>query len=38
MLELGRGVAGELIVLVAGTPPGVAGSTNALRVHRLGTA
>jgi pyruvate kinase len=38
MLELGRGRAGELIVLVAGTPPGVAGSTNALRVHRLGTA
>lgn len=37
MLELGRGEAGELIVLVAGTPPGVAGSTNALRVHRLGT-
>ena len=38
MLELGRGAAGDLIVLVAGTPPGVAGSTNALRVHRLGTA
>ncbi len=37
MLELGRGEPGELVVLVAGTPPGVAGSTNALRVHRLGT-
>jgi pyruvate kinase len=38
MLERGRGRPGELIVLVAGTPPGTAGSTNALRVHRLGTA
>ncbi len=37
MLELGHGAAGELVVLVAGTPPGVAGSTNALRVHRLGS-
>ena len=38
MLELGRGRAGELVVLVAGTPPGAAGSTNAMRVHRLGSA
>jgi pyruvate kinase len=37
MLELGRGVAGDLVVIVAGTPPGVTGTTNALRVHRLGT-
>jgi pyruvate kinase len=37
MLELGRGKPGELVVLVAGTPPGIPGSTNALRVHRLGT-
>ena len=38
MLELGRAEPGDLVVLVAGTPPGVAGSTNSLRVHRLGSA
>ena len=27
---------GEEVVVVAGTPPGVAGSTNTLRVHRVG--
>jgi len=37
MLELGRGEPGDLVVMVAGTPPGAAGSTNSLRVHRLGT-
>jgi pyruvate kinase len=36
MLEIGRGEPGDLIVMVAGTPPGAAGSTNSLRVHRLG--
>jgi pyruvate kinase len=36
MLELGRGEPGDLVVIVAGTPPGVAGTTNSLRVHRLG--
>ncbi|WP_084131154.1 pyruvate kinase [Parafrankia colletiae] len=29
---------GELVVVVAGTPPGVAGMTNAMRVHRIGEA
>ena len=29
---------GELIVVVAGSPPGTAGSTNALRLHRVGDA
>jgi pyruvate kinase len=38
MLELGRGVPGDLVVIVAGTPPGTVGSTNTLRVHRLGGA
>jgi pyruvate kinase len=38
MLELGRGEPGDLVVMVAGTPPGAAGTTNSLRVHRLGTA
>lgn len=27
---------GDLIVMTAGSPPGVAGSTNTLRVHRIG--
>ena len=27
---------GEFVVFVAGTPPGTAGSTNTLRVHKLG--
>jgi pyruvate kinase len=26
------------VVIVAGAPPGVPGSTNALRVHRIGDA
>ena len=38
LLELGRAWPGELVVVVAGTPPGVPGSTNTLRVHRLGMA
>jgi pyruvate kinase len=29
---------GDLVVIVAGSPPGIAGSTNALRVHRVGDA
>ena len=36
MLDLGRGARGDVVVIVAGTPPGTAGSTNMLRVHRLG--
>ena len=36
LLELGRGAVGDLVVIVAGTPPGTVGSTNMLRVHRLG--
>lgn len=27
---------GELCVLIAGVPPGIAGSTNSMRVHRIG--
>jgi pyruvate kinase len=38
MLEVGRGEPGDLIVMVAGTPPGAAGTTNSMRVHRLGMA
>jgi len=37
MLGLGRMQPGELVTIVAGSPPSTAGSTNAMRVHRLGT-
>jgi pyruvate kinase len=36
LLALGRGKPGDLVVFVAGTPPGTVGSTNMVRVHRLG--
>jgi pyruvate kinase len=36
MLALGRYQAGDLVVVVAGSPPGTVGSTNLIRVHRLG--
>ena len=36
LLDIGRFEVGESVLIVAGSPPGVAGSTNALRVHRLG--
>ena len=29
---------GDLVVIVAGSPPGIPGSTNAMRVHRIGDA
>jgi pyruvate kinase len=37
LLEHGRGEPGDLVVIVAGSPPGTPGSTNTLRVHRLGS-
>ncbi len=36
MLGLGRMQPGELVTIVAGSPPSTTGSTNAMRVHRLG--
>ncbi len=36
LLEQGRMEHGDLVTIVAGSPPGTTGSTNALRVHRLG--
>jgi len=36
MLELGRMEKGELITIIAGSPPATVGTTNALRVWRLG--
>jgi len=38
LVESGRGVIGENIMIVAGSPPGIPGSTNAMRVHRIGDA
>ena len=38
LLASGRVQEGEFIVITAGTPPGIPGSTNALRVHRMGDA
>ncbi|MBV9652894.1 MAG: pyruvate kinase [Pseudonocardiales bacterium] len=36
MLSIGRYEPGDLVVIVAGSPPGTVGSTNLIRVHRLG--
>jgi pyruvate kinase len=33
-----RAEIGELVVIVAGSPPGIPGSTNAMRVHKVGDA
>jgi pyruvate kinase len=37
MLGLGRGLPGDLVVVVAGTPANTPGSTNTLRIHQLGS-
>jgi pyruvate kinase len=38
LIKSKRCVEGELVVIVAGSPPGIPGSTNAMRVHRVGDA
>ncbi|MCW2767724.1 MAG: pyruvate kinase [Nocardioides sp.] len=38
LLQIGRVEQGDLVVIVAGAPPGIPGSTNALRIHRMGDA
>ncbi len=38
LLQIGRVQEGDLVVIVAGSPPGIPGSTNALRIHRMGDA
>ncbi len=38
LLDIGRCREGEQVVIVAGSPPGIPGSTNALRIHRMGDA
>jgi pyruvate kinase len=37
MLELGLAKPGDYVVVVAGSPPNAPGSTNTLRVHKIGT-
>jgi len=36
MLDMGRYKRGDLVVIVAGAPPGTVGSTNLIHVHRIG--
>ena len=38
LLDIGRATVGERVVIVAGVPPGVPGTTNGMRVHRIGSA
>ena len=38
LLQIGRVTEGDLVVIIAGSPPGSPGSTNALRIHRMGDA
>ncbi len=38
LLQIGRVVEGDVVVIIAGSPPGIPGSTNALRIHRMGDA
>ncbi len=38
LISSGRAAIGELIMIVAGSPPGIPGSTNAMRVHCVGDA
>ena len=38
LLNIGRVQEGDLVVIIAGSPPGIPGSTNALRIHRMGDA
>ncbi len=38
LLKTGHVEEGDLVVLIAGSPPGIPGSTNALRIHRMGDA
>lgn len=38
LLGTGRAAIGDIVLIIAGSPPGVVGSTNTLRVHRVGEA
>ncbi|WKX69769.1 pyruvate kinase [Streptomyces sp. XD-27] len=38
LLRIGRCREGDAVIITAGSPPGVSGSTNLVRVHRIGEA
>jgi len=38
LLRVNRVQEGDIVVIIAGSPPGLPGSTNALRIHRMGDA
>ncbi|WP_111720013.1 pyruvate kinase [Homoserinimonas sp. OAct 916] len=38
LLNFGRAEVGDKVIVIAGTPPGISGSTNDLRVHTMGDA
>lgn len=37
LLDIGRATMGERVVIVAGVPPGIPGTTNGMRVHLIGS-
>ena len=37
LLDIGRATKGERVVIVAGVPPGIPGTTNGMRVHLIGS-
>lgn len=38
LLETGKAAIGDKVVVISGSPPGITGSTNDLRVHKVGDA
>jgi pyruvate kinase len=38
LIETKRASVGEQVMIIAGAPPGIPGSTNAMRVHNVGDA
>lgn len=38
LLDIGRASYGDRVVIVAGVPPGIPGTTNGMRVHKIGSA
>jgi pyruvate kinase len=38
LVELGRAEAGDVVVMTAGTPLGLPGSTNMMLIHTIGSA
>jgi pyruvate kinase len=37
-LSQGLAVEGDKVVVISGSPPGIAGSTNDIRIHKIGDA